>query len=41
MDMREQASTNENELETGELILLALSLGSVLASLHFFLNAIF
>lgn len=41
MDMREQASIRNDELQTGELILLSLSLGSVLASLHFFLSAIF
>ncbi|WP_256484535.1 hypothetical protein [Endozoicomonas sp. 4G] len=40
MDMR-QHNTQDHELETGELILLSLSLGSVLAALHYFLNAIF
>ncbi|WP_422139927.1 hypothetical protein [Endozoicomonas sp. ALC020] len=36
-----QHNTQDNELKNGELIILSLSLGSVLASLHFFLNTIF
>ncbi|MGI9281607.1 MAG: hypothetical protein ACR2PX_18525 [Endozoicomonas sp.] len=40
MDMKQHSAQNQ-ELETGELILLSLSLGSILASLHFFFSAIF
>ncbi|WP_281177671.1 hypothetical protein [Endozoicomonas arenosclerae] len=40
MDMK-QHNTKDHELETGELILLSLSLGSILAALHFFLSSIF
>ena len=40
MDMKEQHDSSR-QLETGEVILLTLSMGSVLAALHFFLNSVF
>ena len=40
MDMREQPDEN-HKLEIGEMVLLALSMGSILAAVHFFLGSVF
>ncbi|WP_255471663.1 hypothetical protein [Endozoicomonas sp. OPT23] len=40
MDMREQPDGNQ-KLEFGEIVLLALSMGSILAAVHFFLGSVF